>query len=481
MISTTVPKRASQLAYRSASDNETHIVLRDSEPVKISGVRREDLTDIEVEQLKRLVEVLDWKGSNLSVRRNRSHRVGRLSVGSIVITVPPAFDPEVFTDFYLYASGADLSEFSSRRTAPIAAEYRERYDIFLILLARLFIEATERVLSLGIARTYEQNVERLHLLRGRPLWTKDFGHHPAEGITCKHYPLTTENLPNQLIVAGLIAAAPILHSSSSASQWHSQLFTWRSLASSTVPSEVLFQRAEQQLTRLTAHYRTALNLARAITLGFSPTNLFAGNSGSLQTLEFSLPMLFERFLERLILSASASLGLDVRVQAQDGAAIVNGYGQLYRRIKPDLVVFDNEQPVAVIDAKYKPKYVNIPVGNGRQIPSANRVTNEDIYQICFYQTRLRLKYKTSALPLALVVAPQVSKGATQMDVKARTIRWRTAEPGADEGEYGLTLIPLPLVEVLTALKTGVSELEALSEAKELQQALVGLKSSTSSL
>ena len=453
-------------------DPVLELVLDDDQPRFLSGVRRDHLTLEEWAQFKRLLQIVEWSDDGLYVRRNRLYQVGRVVLPNAVVTIPPAFDPSLFVDFYLYASGVNLDRFAQRQRAPVDLNRGGRHDVFLVLLAELFVELAEKLITLGVARTYMPIVERARLIRGRPMWSRDFGHHPAEGVTCGYHTLTTENLPNQLIVTGLAAAARSLHGTPNVNRVLSQLFAWRSMADEMYPTSASFDQAVRQLNRLTAHYRPALALARAFTLGFSPVDLFSGRADALQALEFSLPALFEQFLERLVRDACESRGLQVRAQARDGRAIIDGNGDTYRAVKPDLVVFRQGKPVAVIDAKYKPRYL-VPGVSGSQVLKENRVNNEDIYQMCFYQARLTSRYGLSAPPKALIVAPLVPATHAVVDVSLRTIRWVSGGQATAEG-YGLTLYPLPLGEVVQRLKKGFTGFEALEPAQELADVLRNL-------
>ncbi|HEX8558738.1 MAG TPA: hypothetical protein VF668_11565 [Pyrinomonadaceae bacterium] len=443
--------------------------LADDEPKFLAGIHPGDLSADEKRQFERMVEVVSWNGEGVVVRRNRDYRVGRISLGRLTVTIPPPFDHALFVDFYLYAASGDLSAFAHRRTAPVDLDRPGREDIFLSLLARVFVDYTERILSLGVARAYRYEVERARLVRGRPLWAKNFGHHPATGITCGYYSLSTDNLLNRLILSGLVAATRILYKEAELSRLHSQVFAWRSIAGETHPSLADFIRSERQINRLTEVYRPALSIARALILGFSPVSLFAGAATGMQSLEFSLPALFEHFVTRLVRQGCEELRLDVRAQFRDTNAITDGLGKPYRQVKPDLIVLRAGKPVAIIDAKFKPRYVaDLP---GASVPKANRVSNADIYQLSFYQARLQALHRLAAPPPALIVAPKVT-GDEPPDVARRTIRWSATKE--DHKMYGLTVLPLPIDKVVGALKDGRSGMEALRPAEELYSFLKAL-------
>jgi hypothetical protein len=443
---------------------EHDIVLDSDRPVTLSGLALEELAREELGALRRLADVSGVPGRSLIVlRRNRRYRVGRLRLRNLTITVPPDIAPDLFVDLFLYAYGVDLERFVRRPTAPVELGPATRREFFLKLLAYLLVEATERLLTRRIARAYTALEERIQVLRGRPRWTRDFGHHPNEGVTCRHYVLQTDNVLNRLVLAGLRAAGPLLRDTPWVSHCQNQVFIWRSIASEALPRPEDFILAERGVNRLTEHYRPVLALSRAVTLGLAPEDPFSGASSPFQTLEFSLPILFERFVFRVLRGAAAELDLEVHYRRTDPQAILDGSGESYRSVEPDIVLFRRGRPVAVIDAKYKPRYVT---GRpARRIPPQDRVSNADIYQLFFYQSRLMNLYRLEEPCDAVIVAPQVPGARPTPDAVCRTLIWRSGDPG--EAPLRLLVIPVPLADILASIRGGSSALQALASAPEL--------------
>src|SRR5579871_1480511 len=96
------------------------ILLDDDDPKRVDGVSIHDLSPSEHSNLLRLADIIAVPGQRMLVlRRNRHHRIGRVRIRDLVVTVPPPMPADLFVDMYLYASGADLLSFAERRTAPI--------------------------------------------------------------------------------------------------------------------------------------------------------------------------------------------------------------------------------------------------------------------------------------------------------------------------------------------------------------------------
>lgn len=179
----------------------------------------------------------------------------------------------------------------------------------------------------------------------------------------------------------------------------------------------------------------------------------AGNS-SLPALLFSLPSIFERFMERLLMEIAAMRpGLAVHAQAPDRSALVDERGRTYREVRPDLELLVDETPTAVIDAKFKPQYVS---GAG-----AVKLSTADVYQLLFYQARMAQRANRLDVPAA-IVAPQLDLEGLP-DEWPRQAVWRQESGPA----HSVRVVPLPLKPVLQLLIQG-SAMEALDVAPELR-------------
>lgn len=444
------------------------VVLREDSDAILHDVTLADLSLEERRDLERLASVREVPEHRLLLARaNTQYRVGRAAVRDYVLVVPPPMPPEVFVDLVLYSSGLDVQVLGNRRLALVDLELARRQDAFLVLMAWLFVQLTENALRTHVARTYVVDESRQTLIRGRPLWDRDFGHHPMEGVTCRHHRLETDNLLNALVVAGLEAATGLLAGTRLASRANNQLFIWRSLSAGTEPRPTDYEQALRQLNRLTEHYRALLVLSHAIFFGFSPRNLLTGTHAPFPALEFSLPVLFERFLMRLLRESEEQLGMAVRFRESDRKALVDGNGDTYREVEPDFVIMCRSAPVAVLDAKFKPRYLK--ASPGGHLHSRNRVTTADIFQLFFYSSQLSRAFALPTPVSGAVIAPQLDWPSLLPDRNLRTVRWRE-----DDEVMGFTLqvFSVPLLPILSALGNGATAFAALDYAPELKQFLL---------
>lgn len=439
-----------------------HKVLAPGEDVVLDDVSQRDLSDEEFRALQRLASVTAIPRRRLLVLRRRPfHRVGRIRIGNYVVSVPPPMDSRRFVAMLLYASGIELGDLFRRPTVMAETGAAPPDDVFVYLLSALLVDAAESALREHLSKGYEIREGRLLALRGRPDWTRQFGRHPAEGIVCRFHELDTNNLVNRLVLAGLKRAQSYLASTPLESRASNQVFIWSSIAAQMTPRRHDFAVALSRLSRLTDHYRPLLALSRALTLGHSVVDLFADSDTPLPSLEFSVPDIFEEFLYKILSGVAGGFGLDVRFKEQDSGAILDGLGETYRNIEPDLVLGRNGFPVAVIDAKFKPQYLAAPPGIA--IPAEQKATREDLYQLFLYQARARALRAGARPPLAAILAPQLSP--TVPELPRRTVEYATGVSG--EPPFVLQILAFPLEVVLDHLMNGGDESGAAALAPEL--------------
>ncbi|MFL9950137.1 hypothetical protein PQR68_29485 [Paraburkholderia agricolaris] len=438
-----------------STDRTTPVVLTDGAECVLEGVSFRTISDERRKTLARFVEVLRWTDTSITIRKSKRLIVGRFALGKHLVVIPPPLATELFVPLLLYALQGDLrryrpDEFSGTQVGSI------RHDYFLKLMATLLVSHAETLLHGHISRTYRRQELRNSSLRGRVVWSRNFARHPSEGMICETFEQSSDDLLNALVLAGLESAVQLLRGAVGSAAAGTQLFIWRQLASARVPAAHDFDSADRLLSRLTDQYRAPLALARAITLGLAPRDLDVVGNASLNHLEFHIPSIFESFLMRILSPYAGRYGLSLGFKSVDRRALIDGHGQTYREIEPDIVVYRGGTPVGVIDAKFKPRYVERATVSSDS-PEA-KVTNADIYQLFFYQSRLQVSHGLPRPPRAVIIAPYLSDIGVG-SVEKRTIIW--AEEDNRTGDASsLSVLPIALGPVLQALRT-LSEQDAL--------------------
>ena len=136
-------------------------------------------------------------------------------------------------------------------------------------------------------------------------------------------------------------------------------------------------------------------------------------------MEFDFARLFERVVARLLQELGAANGLELRLNTRDRQALEYLDGRTYRAVEPDITVWRDGSPVAVVDAKFKPRYVG---GVDGQV---SKVTSADIYQLLFYQSRLHAQHPDGRVPLGIIVSPIVVPGDAR-EIPDQVVLWKDA-------------------------------------------------------
>jgi hypothetical protein len=397
----------------------------------------EDLTDEHQRHVDKYLDVRPARdGWTIS---KRARYAGLLQVGRTVYWLEPPFSAASFV--YLLLRHQGMKDAADRAYAA-ASNRRDRSFLELMrVLAATMVTESERLAAGHIAQSYVNRTERTGFVRGRPLWHRQGGRPPDGTVMCKFDEKSTDTLANRLVLAGLDAASRWTDTGSERAALRTQQHVWRSLAEPVRPAPHDFDIAELRLNRLTRGYRSAIAIARALLFGFdlaSPdpnTHIYAP--------VFDLAELFETLVLLVAELAAVGTGKQVDAQTSERRAIVTRSGQTYRRIRPDVLVSEDDVPVLVLDSKFKPRYGS----GGRQPTGEHRISREDIFQIFFYANRIAQRRRLSSPIPAAIAAPLLGDSEPPTD-EYRQLHW-----GEDSKEVGarLTLVLIPVDDAVNGV------------------------------
>lgn len=413
--------------------DETAVPLRDLE--EASGLGRQELT----ERLSGLVTLRPSFARGKSVL-SAGRRVGSLSVGELKINVRPRLSQNELARLIRYAWKRDIAH--GRTYVRTETEGLDE------LVGALLADEARSIQERGLSRRYEERTERMRTLRGRPKFAESFPWNDEGNSSqvCSYHLLTADNINNRLVRAAL-RRATLLDVSLETRRKLSRLHNiWQSVASEMSPTPADFLRARQRYDRLSEHYALAHRLGELILNGRRPHGLFDHDVAS-AGLSLDMASLFETFAERTLGEwiAASREDMHIRAQQSDAAALVDKQGDVYRRVRPDLIVYDESgQPIAVVDAKYKAYWAEDDTGT-----PVRKVSNADTYQLFFYAQRLQIRYGLAEAPKAFILAPLPAEdertGQKTIDSRYRRISWRAT---SDETPGTLHLLFLPMTRLL---------------------------------
>ncbi|WP_321810978.1 5-methylcytosine restriction system specificity protein McrC [Burkholderia sp. BCC1985] len=379
----------------------------------------------------RLRRLLDWRyegeAACYRVRRRQPHKIGRVRLGSIVFSVVPDMPARDFTIFFLYSLGVSIKKFAHHETSPITLALADAHVDFDVLAATLMASACEDLAQRYLARTYQVKHEKVIGIRGGIDWSRFFSKPASVGIPCTFPEISQDNLLNRVVLAGLETAQRLKIDARLHQRLSKLRFAWASIASEQHIRLQDLEAAEKKINRLTEPYRLVLALCRMLMFGFAPEDLFGGREADFQCLEFDLSLIFERFILRLMSEAFSDIPIAIEYQFSEKDALLDGSGQVYQTTRPDYLLMHKGRPLAVVDAKYKPRYVFAP--SQKRFSKENRLSENDIYQTLFYAQRAK-QLALGRHVLAFVIAPKLDIESALPDEDKRTIRW--VHPGEEE-------------------------------------------------
>jgi 5-methylcytosine-specific restriction endonuclease McrBC regulatory subunit McrC len=363
--------------------------------------------------------------------------VGVLNAYGLRVQVQPKMSAQEFCTLIRYTFGGKIQ----------AEHLRAHTELswgtgFEDALANLLCEEVESIIQIGLSRRYEERCEGMEVLRGRVLWERNFPWRGAKAkeIICRHHKLTYDNLDNQIILAGLQHAFLILENMDTKRRTGNLINRLHTITSGVPITYSDFGKAASSYTRLNEHYRVAHGLCRMFLSTLRPDNIFHEGKDEACGIVLDMAEVFERFVERLLIGIMAPQGFKLCSQVRDHGAILDDEGNKYTSIRPDIEVWKGTKAVGVIDAKYKPYWASDP----NKLRPERKVSNEDLYQLFFYQQRMRRKYSFPNLPPAVIAAPLPEEdernGRTSITQRYKRIRWQTEIER--DGDIRLVLIPI---------------------------------------
>ena len=415
----------------------------------------------QIETANKLLKIAE-KRNSWKIRQ-RSRKVGLTRFGETTVVVPPPMPTRTFLGLIYLLYGISLEEVGA---IDLDLEQHSS-ELFQTAIAAGLVRAVDNVARRHIDQSYEIHRERLQLLRGRPFWKAEIGRVRDGSVMCEFALKSTDSLLNRLLLGGLLEARKHFGDTVPPPSLRRHMATWRALA--TPPPKVErhdFVTANGRLTRQTHAYGPALRLCEALLLGMGiPDNRF---DGQLALPIFELWPMFEKLVERIAQAIASGSGRTTETQPTYRHFLRDATGEDYGEFKPDVVVMEQSGPSAVLDAKYKPRYMRINTERKR----GHRLATSDMYQLFFYADRLRQKSGLKDPLKAYIAAPRFDDGTAMPSREQRTIRWNETET---ETETDLTaelrVLPIPIVPIVDALIRGESFLDAAGHAVELCEAL----------
>lgn len=246
-------------------------------------------------------------------------------------------------------------------------------DTVLELLIRLFCQRLADAMRQGMPRRYKENEDDLPSLRGRLDVTRQFSRHAVspQKLACRFDELSPDIALNRVMRAAITRLLRLAQAPDNQRLLRELSFVYADVAN--VPVNAL-RWNQITLDRTNQRWRDLLAFARL----FLSDRHQQTSAGSIDghALLFEMNTLFENYVTRLLRRALAEKGLQIVAQGGHRDCLFEGETGRFRT-KPDVIIWQGDQVVMIIDTKWK-----------RMTPQIDDpkqgVSQGDVYQLMAY-------------------------------------------------------------------------------------------------
>jgi 5-methylcytosine-specific restriction enzyme subunit McrC len=266
-----------------------------------------------------------------------------------------------------------------------------------------FIQTTSKIIKKGLHRSYEIYNDNVSFLRGKLLLKNQIQNDLKFNMkfNCEFDEFTSNNLENQIILYTLKMCKILTK------------FPQRKIHIQKLIHQIDSQIEEKQITlndfrkiqysKLNSRYRKPHDLAKLIIKNIGIHNLKYQKTRFIVPFFVKMPDLFEKFLENLLLNYHQK-GLTVKAQKRFQAWYKDGTAASDGGIKPDILIYKDNEIVSILDAKYM-----------KDIKESQK------YQIAFYLNYLKRSVGHTILPFEEINDYELSVPKQDITIKVKHV------------------------------------------------------------
>jgi len=367
---------------------------------------------------KRKVKVFQYGARNTLVARNF---VGVIHLGAYQVEVLPKIEAGehrirhnllqmVASTLNLKLHGGELGQIE-----------RANQSILEVLI-RLYCDLLWEAVHKGMVRRYESRQDSLVALRGRLNVAQQLRHNLArpDRLHCTFDEFTQDNALNRALKAALRVLFRLARTESSSKSLAELLFCFDDVAD--MPASAI-QWEQVKTDRLSERYAPLIRMARLFVDGATP-DLTAGGGDGFAVL-FDMNQLFEEYVGRQVQRLTAEHGLHSHLQGPKRHLALRDGGSACFELRPDIVVMDAGNHLAVIDTKWK----HLKVNGVRE-----DISTSDLYQMFAYAKQ----YQVPGVILLYPHHPELGEWKPCLN------SYRFREPEGADSKHTLYIASLPL-------------------------------------
>ena len=305
--------------------------------------------------------------------------------------------------------------------------YNTSEDGFLELLLIQLINHIETILSRGLYRDYIVANDELRLLRGKI----DFNqfckkhYHSKDTLPCSYHLRSENNILNQVLLSGMNAVVFLTDNLRIRNSILDLIKIFKEKVHMVRITSNFVNKSLSNITRLTEHYRPALNLIKIIA---TPPD-FVDEYSNIEYKLFGFFFDMNHFFQNLLLHFfNDTIGSDF---VESEISIDNMYNYIANpfklnppKLRPDYLILDHNEKYIVLDAKYRDLSIkHLPSKWLYQLSmyalSGINISNQHNYSIILYPTN-NLNIKDAKLQVNI---PTLKTKLKKAYVVMRPIVW----------------------------------------------------------
>lgn len=370
---------------------------------------------------QRKVKVFQYGARNTLVARNF---VGVVHLGAYQVEVLPkigANDHRVRKSLLqMVASTLNLKLHGGE-----LAQVERANQSILEVLIRLYCDLLWEAVHKGMVRRYESRQDNLVVLRGRLNVAQQLRHNLArpDRLHCTFDEFTQDNALNRALKAALRVLFRLAKTESSSKSLAELLFCFDDVAD--MPASAI-QWEQVKTDRLSERYAPLIRMARLFVDGATPDLTTGGGDGF--AVLFDMNQLFEEYVGRQVQRLTFEHGRHSHLQGPKRHLALRDGGSACFELRPDIVVMDAGNHLAVIDTKWK----HLKVNGARE-----DISTSDLYQMFAYAKQ----YQVPSVTLLYPHHPALGEWRPCLN------SYRFREPEGADGKHTLYIASLPLEDL----------------------------------
>jgi len=278
--------------------------------------------------------------------------VGALQIGKYCIEVLPKIDRHQNNEVSAQKVLIEMLKQSGYITVktPTESNLKLKQNFILETYVQMFLDETWQIIHKGLIKFYHNEEGNNYSLKGNLVFNKHINKNNthAERFYVRFNTYDREHPLNRVLYKTLLLISNLSVNQEAIASSKAQLDLLPELNDIKVSDE-FFKKINYN--RKTEAYRKAINIARLLLLNYHPDLSYGKNN--VLALMFDMNDVWESWVTRRLAVVSKKLDKGLFIRAQAKKIFWTGITGERVKQKPDIVIEENENPIFIIDTKWK--------------------------------------------------------------------------------------------------------------------------------